>query len=255
MSNQEHTDGLTRRTLIKSTALGSLALAAGGLSLPFSLSHAAAAVQDAAHGEERIVWGACSVNCGSRCALRSHVRDDEVVWVETDNTGADIYGDHQVRACLRGRSIRRRINHPDRLNYPMKRVGKRGEGKFVRISWEEALDTIADNLKRIVKEYGNEAVYINYSHSIIYSARNQLTENKFIRRKILRTVLYTVTGKQYPVSSVHRTAFRIPFRLRLSGQRILPVAGFVREIFRARRQAKLRCLRLTSQRRQWRYTA
>lgn len=57
MSNQEHTDGLTRRTLIKSTALGSLALAAGGLSLPFSLSHAAAAVQDAAHGEERIVWG------------------------------------------------------------------------------------------------------------------------------------------------------------------------------------------------------
>ncbi|HEJ7573832.1 DMSO/selenate family reductase complex A subunit [Klebsiella michiganensis] len=137
MSNQEHTDGLTRRTLIKSTALGSLALAAGGLSLPFSLSHAAAAVQDAAHGEERIVWGACSVNCGSRCALRSHVRDDEVVWVETDNTGADIYGDHQVRACLRGRSIRRRINHPDRLNYPMKRVGKRGEGKFVRISWED----------------------------------------------------------------------------------------------------------------------
>lgn len=167
MSNQEHTDGLTRRTLIKSTALGSLALAAGGLSLPFSLSHAAAAVQDAARGEERIVWGACSVNCGSRCALRSHVRDDEVVWVETDNTGADIYGDHQVRACLRGRSIRRRINHPDRLNYPMKRVGKRGEGKFVRISWEEALDTIADNLKRIVKEYGNEAVYINYSSGIV----------------------------------------------------------------------------------------
>jgi Tat-targeted selenate reductase subunit YnfE len=91
-----------------------------------------------------------------------HVRDDEVVWVETDNTGADNYGDHQVRACLRGRSIRRRINHPDRLNYPMKRVGKRGEGKFVRISWEEALDTIADSLKRR-QRYGNEAVYINYS--------------------------------------------------------------------------------------------
>lgn len=48
----------------------------------------------------------------------------------------------------------------------MKRVGKRGEGKFVRISWEEALDTIADNLKRIVKEYGNEAVYINYSSGL-----------------------------------------------------------------------------------------
>jgi Tat-targeted selenate reductase subunit YnfE len=55
-------------------------------SLPFSLRSAAAAVQQA-HSEERIVWGACSVNCGSRCALRLHVRDNEVTWVETDNTG------------------------------------------------------------------------------------------------------------------------------------------------------------------------
>lgn len=167
MSDPEYDDGLSRRTLIKSSAIGSLALAAGGLSLPFSLRGAAAAVQQAAQGEERVVWGACSVNCGSRCALRLHVRDDEVVWVETDNTGQDIYGDHQVRACLRGRSIRRRINHPDRLNYPMKRVGKRGEGKFARISWDEALDTLASSLQRIVKVYGNEAVYINYSSGIV----------------------------------------------------------------------------------------
>lgn len=126
-----------------------------------------AAVQQATGDTTRIVWGACSVNCGSRCALRLHVRDDEVVYVETDNTGDDRYGDHQVRACLRGRSIRRRINHPDRLNYPMKRVGKRGEGKFVRISWQEALDTLADRLKSVVAQYGNEAVYINYSSGIV----------------------------------------------------------------------------------------
>lgn len=167
MSYPEYDGGLSRRTLIKSSAIGSLALAAGAVSLPFSLRGAAAAVQQATQGEERVVWGACSVNCGSRCALRLHVRDDEVVWVETDNTGQDIYGDHQVRACLRGRSIRRRINHPDRLNYPMKRVGKRGEGKFARISWDEALDTLAGSLQRIVKEYGNEAVYINYSSGIV----------------------------------------------------------------------------------------
>ena len=120
---------------MKSTAIGSLALAAGGISLPFGLKSAAAAVKNAVQpAEDKVVWGACSVNCGSRCALRLHVRDDEVYWVETDNTGEDVYGDHQVRACLRGRSIRRRINHPDRLNYPMKRVGKRGEGKFERIT-------------------------------------------------------------------------------------------------------------------------
>lgn len=144
MSKNDRMVGISRRTLVKSTAIGSLALAAGGFSLPFTLRSAAATVQQAS---EKVIWGACSVNCGSRCALRLHVKDNEVTWVETDNTGSDEYGNHQVRACLRGRSIRRRINHPDRLNYPMKRVGKRGEGKFERISWDEALDTIASSLK------------------------------------------------------------------------------------------------------------
>ncbi len=51
---------------------------------------------------------------------------------------------------------------PDRLKYPMKRVGKRGEGKFEQISWEEALDTIASNMQRLIKEYGNESIYLNY---------------------------------------------------------------------------------------------
>ncbi|VGI57005.1 anaerobic dimethyl sulfoxide reductase subunit A [Klebsiella pneumoniae] len=88
MSNQESPGGVSRRALLKSTALGSLALAAGGLTLPFTLRRAAAAVQQATGDTTRIVWGACSVNCGSRCALRLHVRDDEVVYVETDNTTA-----------------------------------------------------------------------------------------------------------------------------------------------------------------------
>ncbi len=92
-----------------------------------------------------------------------HVVNGEIRYVETDNTGGDDYdGLHQVRACLRGRSMRRRVYNPDRLKYPMKRVGKRGEGKFVRISWDEALDTIAQGMKRIISEYGNEAIYLNY---------------------------------------------------------------------------------------------
>lgn len=158
--------GISRRNLIKSTAIGSLALAAGGFSLPFRFRAATAAISPGGQ-KERVVWGACSVNCGSRCALRLHVKDNEVYRVETDNTGDDIFGDHQVRACLRGRSIRRWINHPERLNYPMKRVGKRGEGKFARISWQEALDTLTHSLKSVVEKYGNEAVYINYSSGIV----------------------------------------------------------------------------------------
>jgi Tat-targeted selenate reductase subunit YnfE len=169
MSNLNNPGGISRRSLVKSSAIGGLALAAGGISLPFGMRSAAAAVADALSPEskDKVVWGACSVNCGSRCALRLHVRDEEVFWVEPDNTGLDTYGDHQVRACLRGRSIRRRINHPERLNYPMKRVGARGEGKFERISWDEALDIVSASLKQTVEKYGNEAVYINYSSGVV----------------------------------------------------------------------------------------
>ena len=60
-------------------------------------------------------------------------------YMESDNTG-DV--DLQARACLRGRSMRRWINSPDRLTKPMKRVGKRGEGKFEEISWDEAIDAV-----------------------------------------------------------------------------------------------------------------
>ncbi|HGO5517962.1 TPA: DMSO/selenate family reductase complex A subunit [Klebsiella michiganensis] len=222
MSNQEHTDGLTRRTLIKSTALGSLALAAGGLSLPFSLSHAAAAVQDAAHGEERIVWGACSVNCGSRCALRSHVRDDEVVWVETDNTGADIYGDHQVRACLRGRSIRRRINHPDRLNYPMKRVGnykayilgQGDDGVAKTPQWASRITGIpVDRIIKLAREIGStRPAYICQGWGPQRQANGELTSRAIAMLPILtgnvginggnsgaRESTYTITIERLPV--------------------------------------------------------
>lgn len=137
---------LSRRAFLKWSAAvgGTAALATGGL----SLLHRAGAAAPATPAD-RIVWQSCMVNCGSRCALRVHVRNGEIVRVETDNTGADEYGTHQVRACVRGRSVRQRIYNVDRLKYPMKRVGARGEGKFQRITWDQALDTIASELKRI----------------------------------------------------------------------------------------------------------
>lgn len=117
---------ISRRNLVKTSAIGGLAAASSAFTLPFT--RIAQAADKLAPLEEKAVWSSCTVNCGSRCLLRLHVKDDTVYWVESDTTGEDIYGNHQVRACLRGRSIRRRMNHPDRLKYPMKRVGKRGEG-------------------------------------------------------------------------------------------------------------------------------
>ncbi len=76
----------------------------------------------------RLFWNLCNVNCGGLCLLRAHVRDGEIVRIETDNLGDDSYGNHQIRACLRGRSMRKRVYGPERLKYPLKRVGRRGGG-------------------------------------------------------------------------------------------------------------------------------
>ena len=85
-----------------------------------------------------------------------------MIRIETDNTQPDTLGPRQIRACQRGRSMRERIYSPDRLKYPMKRVGKRGEGKFERITWDEAVETIAREWTRIRDAYGNEAIYWQY---------------------------------------------------------------------------------------------
>ncbi len=110
-------------------------------------------------------WGACTVDCGSRCPLQIHVKDGRIKFVETDNTTDDdeeFEVTTQVRACVRGRSTRFRVNNPNRLKYPLKRIGKRGEGKFKRITWEEAFKEIADNMKKVKEKYGNEAFYLGY---------------------------------------------------------------------------------------------
>ena len=111
---------------------------------------------------ERIVWSCCNVNCGSRCPLRLHVREGRVVRVDTDDTGDEVFGTHEIRACLRGRALRKWEDSPERLRHPLKRVGRRGEGRFERISWDQALDTIAAKLRSVIDTHGNEAVFRIY---------------------------------------------------------------------------------------------
>ena len=149
---------LNRRTFIKASgALAALVAAGGGLAQT-SNEFVAHAAEEAA--EETIAWSQCNVNCGGNCIFQWHSKDGKIQYMETDNIGD---ADFQARACLRGRSMRKWINHPDRLLYPMKRVGKRGEGKFERISWDEAIQTIHDKFERIYGTYGPESVFINYA--------------------------------------------------------------------------------------------
>ena len=158
---------LSRRTFVKTSgALGALAAAGGGIAAADSLFGAGVAPAHAAEAKDKTVWGHCAISCPGRCALKFHVKDDEVVWVDTYTTQDGDFDDVQPRACLRGRTYRRWLADPNRINYPMKRVGKRGEGKFEQITWDEAVDTIASELKRIIDTYGNESVFIPYATGV-----------------------------------------------------------------------------------------
>jgi len=100
----------------------------------------------------QIIRTTSAFDCGGRCPLRFHVKDGKIIRVEGDDT-AD--SDNQLRACLRCRSIRGYLYHPERLKYPLKRAGPKGSGKFERISWDEALDTVATKIKEVLEKYGN----------------------------------------------------------------------------------------------------
>jgi anaerobic dimethyl sulfoxide reductase subunit A len=104
----------------------------------------------------KIVRTTSTFDCGGRCPLKLHVKNNRILRVEGD----DIAEPEQLRTCLRCRAFRQYVHHPQRLMYPQKRVGERGEGKFARISWDEALNTLAAELKRVKQTYGNAGIFL-----------------------------------------------------------------------------------------------
>ena len=115
------------------------------------------------HQPDEIIRTACPAhNCGGKCLLKVHVTGGVITRIETDDRTYDGIDDPQLRACIRGRAYRKRQYHPDRLKYPLKRTGKRGEGKFERISWDEAYTIMHDRITEVISKYGNSAIYVPY---------------------------------------------------------------------------------------------
>lgn len=115
--------------------------------------------------DEAIVMTAGRGNCGGRCIIRSHVRNGCILRLSTDESdGSD--GLPVLKACPRGHGYRKTFLSPNRLMYPLKRCGERGEGRFIRISWDEAVKTVSDETQRVREQYGAGARYVNYASGI-----------------------------------------------------------------------------------------
>jgi anaerobic selenocysteine-containing dehydrogenase len=96
----------------------------------------------------------CPLDCPDQCGLLLHKEDGKIVRVEGDPEHPVTKGN----ICNKVRNITERIYDENRLKYPMKRVGAKGEGKFEVISWDEAIATITSRWKTLVETEGPESI-------------------------------------------------------------------------------------------------
>ena len=104
-----------------------------------------------------LITTGCPIDCGGNCLLKVCVEKGRITKILSEQVPNGQDGPELCR-CPRGLAQLERVYDSDRLRHPMKRVGERGEGQFERISWDEALDTIAAELSRIREAYGTQAV-------------------------------------------------------------------------------------------------
>jgi anaerobic selenocysteine-containing dehydrogenase len=104
---------------------------------------------------EQVIRSNCR-GCHGGCGVLVHVKDGRIIKLEGDPEIPSNRG----TMCSKGLAYLQLVYHPDRLKYPLKRSGKKSEGKWQRISWDEALDTIVNKYKEIIPKYGPEAIVI-----------------------------------------------------------------------------------------------
>ncbi|MCZ7665121.1 MAG: molybdopterin-dependent oxidoreductase [Thermoleophilia bacterium] len=121
----------------------------------------------------RTVRSSCRM-CHGVCQVLVHLEGDRVVRVTGDPDSPTSRG----YICAKGRASPELLYHPDRLTHPLRRVGARGEGRWERVSWDDALDEIAARILSIRDESGAEFVglcqgtgrpYIEFTQRFIYA--------------------------------------------------------------------------------------
>lgn len=154
---------VSRRNFIKASTVGAATLTlAGGL---FSADKWLRPVDAASDSQEKTAFTFHPPDCGGRCSHKCTVREGRMVKIEPNDWTDNRYS----LICLKGLSEVEHVYSTERLQTPLKRVGKRGENKFVPISWDEALTTIADKLKKLQSQYGGKSILFGSSWGVDYS--------------------------------------------------------------------------------------
>lgn len=128
--------------------------------------------QDQAPGKDEKVYRSACRMCHGGCSALVHVKNGEVIKV----VGDPEFPLNRGKLCIKGLSSREQVYNPNRLKYPLRRIGQRGEGRWERISWDDAYDIIAEKINEIKKRYGVESVAIgqgtgrhHYRHTVRFA--------------------------------------------------------------------------------------
>ncbi|MEK3874290.1 MULTISPECIES: molybdopterin-containing oxidoreductase family protein [unclassified Paenibacillus] len=106
------------------------------------------------HEENGAFPAVCPLDCPDTCGLLLHKENGKIVKV----TGNPDHPVTQGAICNKVRNMAERVYHPERVLYPLKRVGAKGEGKFARITWDEAVAEISGRYKELIREHGPESI-------------------------------------------------------------------------------------------------
>lgn len=154
------TKTISRRDFLKLGAAATTALGVGQMLPPKVAKAARESGQLNADGDGTIS-SMCEM-CVWRCGLIAKIKDGRVVKLE----GNPEHPHSRGNLCPRGQSGLMNTYDPDRVLTPLIRVGKRGEGKFRKASWDEALDLVASKMLEIKQKYGSEAMVFSSTHNL-----------------------------------------------------------------------------------------
>lgn len=146
----------------------------------------------------KVVKTACPRNCYDTCGVLVYVKDGKAIGIE-GNPEHPVTRGH---LCVKTKATIHRAYSPNRIKYPIKRVGERGSGELKRISWDEAWDILVTNLQKVKEKYGSEA-FMEYkysgSHEMLGKAISQRFINLFGGTNLVGTICNSngIAGHEY----------------------------------------------------------
>jgi anaerobic dimethyl sulfoxide reductase subunit A len=103
--------------------------------------------------ENRAIPISCNLDCGGDCPLLAHIKESKIVKISNNPLGGPY-----MSGCIKGLNMDKVLYSPERLTKPLIRTGTKGSGRFKEITWDYALDLIAEKLTEIKNKHGNNSI-------------------------------------------------------------------------------------------------